>query len=392
MNKNDGCNHAVNNLCVQEFNTCITGGGLAALFLGIKLLEKDKQPSSVCVLDPSIVSCSPSAKHSGFGPNINYSDLARNYERIGARRTQSSVRSKFSGFAQLLRLIGSNPELCQPCGTIEVLSDSEKDLLAHLEEINNLMSPLFGDDVFEVRKENVKLAQIGLKTNETLIFSKLGWQLNPGKIIIFLMKRFQELGGIYLTGCQLVLIEQTHPVESPRPQSDYLGYFDCSRVKLTVQSCCSGQRSFIKCQSVIHCARTDSRNCSVLLTEPLPELSLRTNWYFSKYSIRARPVGSQLLFELPNKDQELDAVEARYVVDRCQSLMPNIPIRSALCWRSGSNDNPGSRIQGAIESIKILGKSKLHSWIISDSDMGLGGEVQVALKALNLMLSKDPKL
>jgi len=392
MNKNDGCNYAVNTSCVQKFTTCIAGGGLAAVVLAIKLLEKGEEQSSVCVLGPSIVPCSPSAKHPGFGPNINYADLARNYERTGPRGAIRSVKSKFSGFAQLLRLIGSDPELCRPCGTMEVLPESEQHLLVFLDEINRLMSPLFGEDVFGLIKENGKPAPFELNMGDSLIFSKLGWQLNPGKIIVFLLKRLQELGGTYLTGCQLASVEQIPRVDSHRPRSVCLGHSDCPRVNLTVQSCCSGQKSLICCQFLVRCARTDSSSSSVLLTEPLLGFNLANNWYFSKYNIRARPVGNQLLFEIPNTTQELDAVEARYAADRCQSLMPKFPIRTALCWRNGGKDKNESRIQGAVESIKILGEKNLYSWIIRDSEPGLGGEIQVAIKALNLMSPKTPKL
>jgi hypothetical protein len=392
MNKNDVCQIAVNNFCVQEFNTCVTGGGLAALVLGIKLLEACKQPFSVCVLDPSIVPCSPNAKSPGFGPSINYADLARNYKRIGARGVYSSVKRKFSGFAQLLRMVGADSDMCRSCGTYEVLSDIDENLLAHLDEINRLLSPFFGECVFEVRQEMPKQSHVTLRVGETLIFNKLGWQINPGRVIVSLLKRFQESGGVYLTGCQLVAVEQNPSKDSPHSRSDYLGTINFSKVKLTIKSNCSTQNSLVYCQNLVHCARTNYSNSLMLLTEPLHENSPKNNWYFAKSSIRMRNVGSQLLFEMPCIEQALDTIEVKYAVDRCQSLMPGVPIRSALCWKSNSGKDQTTRIHDAVESIKIFGRQKLHSWIISDADSCLGGEVQVALRALNLISSKDPKL
>lgn len=183
-----------------NYDVVIVGSGISGLSAAASLKEQD--PSlSVLILESGLLPSGASTKNAGFACFGSLSELLADFHKMGRSKTKELVSKRWKGLRKLRsRLTDQRIGFLQN-GGYELLDDQNAYLLQKIDEVNDLLEPVFHQAVFSDQSQ--KVAEFGFKGYEGMIFNPLEGQLDTGEMMKSLLAHCQQLGVSMLTGASV---------------------------------------------------------------------------------------------------------------------------------------------------------------------------------------------
>lgn len=189
-----------------DYDVIIVGAGITGLSSAISILEK--QPDlNVLILERNLFPTGASTKNAGFACFGSLTELLSDIEQMGTIGCLTLVEQRWKGLQKLRSRFADKELGFEPLGGYELMDQSREDVMTKMDQINELLYPLFGADVY--RDVSEKLNDFGFNTDKfsRLIFNAFEGQIHTGKTIAALWRLASKLGVKILTGARVEIVE-----------------------------------------------------------------------------------------------------------------------------------------------------------------------------------------
>lgn len=185
-----------------KYDYIIVGSGIVGLSTAISLKEKNKN-ASILILEKGIFPSGASTKNAGFACFGSLTEILYDLENTGEEETLKLIEQRFLGLKKLRERLGDKSFDFQNNGGFELLYKENIHKIESIDKVNNLVKPLFGEDIFKER--NDLITQNGFNADYTLglVENKLEGQIHTGKMMSSLIDYASSLGIKIITNCEV---------------------------------------------------------------------------------------------------------------------------------------------------------------------------------------------
>jgi len=190
----------------QEYDTIIIGAGISGLSTAASLKEKNPK-LKILIVERGTLPTGASTKNAGFACFGSVSELAEDRAALGDSGMVELVTKRWDGLGKTTERLGEKSIGLIKKGGYELISDLLEFDESQMHQINELLNPLFGGNVFFRKDGNLLDFKFG-KT-EGLIFNRFEAQLDTGELIRSLWLYCCNLGIQIVTGTGVTGIEES---------------------------------------------------------------------------------------------------------------------------------------------------------------------------------------
>jgi glycine/D-amino acid oxidase-like deaminating enzyme len=189
-----------------KYDYIVIGGGIVGLSTAIELKARQAE-ARVLVLERGMFPSGASTKNAGFACFGSLTELLIDIRQIGSEAALSLVQMRWDGLRRLRERLGDARIGYRQHGGFELIRDPELMALDKIDEVNKLLQPLFGQEVF--REEQAKLHSFGFNPAHirTLVSNPWEGQIDTSLMMQHLISYAQEQGVSMLTSVQ---VEKVH--------------------------------------------------------------------------------------------------------------------------------------------------------------------------------------
>lgn len=312
----------------------IVGGGIVGLSTAASLIEKDPE-ANITVIERGIFPSGASTKNAGFACFGSVSELVDDLKTQSPEEVAALVDLRWQGIQQLRKRLGDENIGLYNHGGYELLWDENSEYLPKLGELNQLLKPIFGEDVFAI--QNDKIESFGFNTSKVknLLYNKFEGQINTGEMMRSLIQFVTTKGVRILTG---TTVEDFHE----------------NSEGVTVQVKTNGEvKSEIKAPKVVFCTNAFTNRFfpnldiapgrgQVLVTKPIENLKFKGVFHYDEGYFYFRNIGDRVIFGGGrNLDYEAEKTEQfgeneklldRLNQDLKEIILPNTPFEIDYNW------------------------------------------------------------
>jgi glycine/D-amino acid oxidase-like deaminating enzyme len=267
----------------------VIGAGITGLSVAVSY--KEKYPNRrVIVIERDLIPTGASTRNAGFACFGSLTEIADDLRKYGSEATVNLVASRWEGLQILRQRLGDAAIEYQPDGGFDLLFEEQLAQLANIDPINDLLRPVFRQDVF--REEPDLITRFGFKGGvKTIVSNRLEGQLNTGKMMVNLRHLAGKLGVELYTGAEVseLDIDDNRFVKvnfTKYPQTSFLA-------RQVVLSNGFHAKALIAPFAEYHVI--PARN-QVLITAPLSHVPFRGSFHFDEGFYYFRNVGNRVLF------------------------------------------------------------------------------------------------
>jgi glycine/D-amino acid oxidase-like deaminating enzyme len=187
----------------------IVGAGIIGISAAIELVQRDRSLRCV-VLERGFAPSGASTRNAGFACFGSLSEIAHDIDHMGRDAAFNLVRQRIEGLRILRERCGDDAMGYEEHGGHELFF-GDHPALARMEEVNDLLRPLFNANVFSLR--NDLIATYGFSDRVThLVYTPFEGTIDSGRTIQKLWEKAQTQGVKICTGaeCQSVIESGSH--------------------------------------------------------------------------------------------------------------------------------------------------------------------------------------
>lgn len=171
----------------------IVGSGIVGLNCALYL--KMRHPNAnILVLEQGLLPSGASTKNAGFACFGSLSEILGDLESHTEEEVLELVKKRLEGLRLLRKNLGEKEIGYKEWGGYELFDVGDQDLyekcFSQKERINQLLHPIFGEDVFTVAKNDFNFRNV----QPEYLFNKFEGQLDTGQMMSQLLKLVQEKG------------------------------------------------------------------------------------------------------------------------------------------------------------------------------------------------------
>lgn len=272
-----------------DCDVAIVGGGISGLSAAISL--KEQAPKiRVKLLERGFLPSGASTRNAGFACFGSLTELLHDIEVMGEQRMVQLVSYRWQGLELLRKRLKDDHMEFDQAGGFEILSESQLGCLDKIDEINRLLYPIFGRDVYSSILSGDRSFVFGAPFNAGMIYNPLEGHLHTGKMMRSLTQLAISLGVEIHTGSEVEAIGG----DGPQP-------------KLKVHNHASNAKLEITCSKLLLCTNAFTHKLFggmeinpgrgvVLVTKPLEKLSFRGAYHYDEGYFYFRDLGNRILF------------------------------------------------------------------------------------------------
>ncbi|GAC1406926.1 MAG: FAD-dependent oxidoreductase [Burkholderiaceae bacterium] len=276
---------------MQDADCIIVGGGLIGLLTALVVREKCPR-DRIMLLESGLLPSGASSRNAGFACFGSLTELLADIDAVGLGATVALVARRWLGLARLRERVGDIAMDFRNYGGYELLTEAQLPVLAHLQEINEALRPLFGGDVFTEDPTGLAACKFGLQVR-ALVHNRFESQLHSGKLMRALALQ-TALNGIEIrTGAKVQSLEENgaHVVlKIANPHAAGSQTFRAARVALCTNALTAQLTNGAGLRVGIEAARGQ-----VLMTAPVAGLPWRGCYHFDEGYYYFRNVGDRVL-------------------------------------------------------------------------------------------------
>jgi glycine/D-amino acid oxidase-like deaminating enzyme len=267
-----------------KYDYLIVGGGLVGLSVAASLAERYPR-RKIAILERGIFPAGASTKNAGFACFGNPTELLAEIDTIGEEAMLTLVQRRWQGLQKLRARLPDTKTGFVQTGSHEILLKNFDNLNEKISHLNNLLKPIFGEDVFSVQDDN-KIKDFGFSDEaKKLIFNKYEGQLHTGKLISNLQDYVQRKGVRIFNGCHVGQFKDFGNKVEVLVNQDI--EFSAKKVAICTNAFAN---------QLLSLSIKPGRG-QVLVTKPIKNLRITGNFHFDEGFYYFRNVGNnQLLF------------------------------------------------------------------------------------------------
>jgi glycine/D-amino acid oxidase-like deaminating enzyme len=177
----------------------IIGGGIIGLTTAITL-KKNEPNAKVLVLEHGVLPQGASTRNAGFTCFGSLTEILEDMQVMGTAKAIAQVQDRWEGLQLLRTALGDSAIDFKQTGNYELVSADLLPQLKQLPEINKLLRPIFGGNVFSRVDANIEKFGFAKQFVHALILNQFEGQLDSGKMMSALEQKAQSLGIIIRYG------------------------------------------------------------------------------------------------------------------------------------------------------------------------------------------------
>ena len=259
----------------------IVGSGIVGLNCAFALRERFPD-SKILVLEKGILPQGASTKNAGFACFGSLSEIIDDLKSHSEEEVVQLISKRWNGLQLLRKNLGDETIDFKPYGGYELFFQEDestyKECLQKLPFINDLLKPLFRNEVFA--KEVDRFAFKGIQ--EYVIFNPFEAQIDTGKMMNALLQKAIAINILILNQ-----VEVTSYVENNNKVDVALGDFSFATKKLLFAT--NGFAGALTNNQV------KPARAQVLITEPIPNLDIKGTFHLDKGYYYFRNIDNRIL-------------------------------------------------------------------------------------------------
>ena len=266
----------------SDVDFTIVGSGIVGLHAALRLRERFPE-KKIIVLEKGILPEGASTKNAGFACFGSLSEIIDDLKNQSEEEVFNLIAKRGQGLQLLRKNLGDEIIDFQPNGGYELFLENEKDTfeecLNKMDEVNQLLFPLYQQPVFKQQED-----QFGFKKiKSTTIYNSFEAQIDTGKMMQSLLKLALSKGILLLNNQKVTdFIEQADEVKV------LTNDFQFSTKKLFFAT--NGFASHLT-QNEVKPARAQ-----VIVTKPIPNLKIKGTFHLDKGYYYFRNIENRILF------------------------------------------------------------------------------------------------
>jgi glycine/D-amino acid oxidase-like deaminating enzyme len=325
-----------------NYDHIIVGGGIVGLSTAIAL--KEQRPSkTVLVLEKGIFPTGASTKNAGFSCFGSLTEILADLKILSDDEVVELVELRWKGLQLLRQRLGEEAMDYQQNGGYELLADKQSSAINEIDRVNQLLYPLFDDDVYSLADDKVKDFGFDASRIDHLVYNSFEGQIHTGKMMKSLQSLAASLEVEILTGVSVMGIDESD-----------------SEVQIAI-----GGGIQFKGRNVAICTNAFSKELfpelplnpgrgSVLVTKPIPGLKFEGTFHYDEGYYYFRNYQDRILFgggrNLNFEAEQTTEFEVRTEVmnklraDLKDLIIPDTPFEIEQTWSGimafGENKQP----------------------------------------------------
>ncbi|MCV6629755.1 MAG: FAD-binding oxidoreductase [Flavobacteriaceae bacterium] len=266
----------------SKIDYTIVGSGIVGLSTAIRLKEKypDKK---VVVLEKGLLPQGASTKNAGFACFGSLSEILDDLGSHSEDEVLELVEKRWKGLHLLRTRLGDNAIDYQNHGGYELFTVDQKsmflDCLFHRARINEMLMPIFGEEVFVAKTNSLGFEKI----QSQYIFNQKEGQIDTGKMMQQLLYQAQLAGVIILNSIQVKHYEE----------KDQWVEVHTDRLHFVTKNLCIATNGFA---GELLEANVQAARAQVLITKPIPNLNLQGTFHLDQGYYYFRNIHNRILF------------------------------------------------------------------------------------------------
>lgn len=297
---------------LSNVDYCIVGSGITGLNCALRL-NKEYPQAKILILERGLLPNGASTKNAGFACFGSISEILDDLNTHTKEEVVQLVQKRVQGLELLRHNLGDTQIGYHLYGGYELFTREDQELfeqcVVKLEDINELLKPVFHEDVFSVEKDNFGFKEIQPK----LIFNRFEGQINTGKMMNALLNKVQSAGIKILNNVTVEEFQEHQDGVSIKTNS-----FEMNTRKLLIAT--NGFASKLGI-SMVKPARAQ-----VLITKPVPGLKIKGTFHLDKGYYYFRNIDNRILLgggrNLDFKAEEtMDMMETQLIQEKLEQLL-----------------------------------------------------------------------
>ncbi len=274
---------------LQHYTHIIVGSGIVGLSTAASLLEK--HPSAeVLILERGLLPQGASTKNAGFACFGSLTELQAEIAQYGEAATVERVHRRWEGLQKLRNRLGDTPIGLELSGGYELLLEEDGTFIQDLDELNDLLFPIFQQEVFFQRPEWIKRFGFSTEHVQSLIYNPLEGHLDIGKMMRTLIQYVQRKGANLWNGVEVKALQEKE-----------------NQVALEIYHHATQRNYTLSAEQAMVCTNAFATALvpdlaivpgrgQVLITEEIPDLAFRGSFHFDQGYYYFRNHQNRVLF------------------------------------------------------------------------------------------------
>ncbi len=264
----------------------IAGGGFVGLWSAWWLRKKNPR-LRITLIDRGVIPSGASTRNAGFACFGSPTELLKDAALSGEDQMLTLVEKRFRGLQRIQKVFGTQQIDFLPDAGYELIDqtalDRFDDLPERVNHLNKLLRPVLGTGK-TFRFADKKIPVFGFSRIRHLIRTDLEGNLHPGKLCQLLLQAVQALGVTVLTGLEIKSYEE---------DDRGIRVFTDKEIVLSARQLLVCTNGFAR-RLLPGLPLTPARG-QVLVTAPIPSLTLRGSFHFDEGFYYFRNLGKRIL-------------------------------------------------------------------------------------------------
>ncbi len=260
----------------------IIGSGIVGLSCALELRRKYPK-ATILVLERGLLPQGASTKNAGFACFGSLSEIIDDLENHSEQDVLDLVSKRIDGLSLLRQTLGDKNINYKPYGGYELFLKQDEALFelcnSKIDAINELLSPIFKDDVFSFETNNFGFKHIIEKVG----YNQFEGQIDTGKMMEALLNKVSASGVKILNSCEVITVEEGNEGVDINTSS-----FSLKSKKVFVAT--NGFASQLVKESV------KPARAQVLITKPIKDLHIKGTFHLDRGYYYFRNIDNRILF------------------------------------------------------------------------------------------------
>ncbi len=184
----------------------VVGAGLVGLQTALAL--RARLPTErIVVLERGVLSTGASTRNAGFACFGSLTEILADIDMLGPTAALELIEQRWRGLSLLRKKLGDQAMDYESLGGHDLIRAEEKPALARLDEVNDLLRPLFGKAVFSRDPHGASAAGFGRHVL-ALVSNPLEGQLDSGQAMGALQRLARQENIEIVTGARVARLEE----------------------------------------------------------------------------------------------------------------------------------------------------------------------------------------
>lgn len=186
-----------------SYDVIIIGSGILGLSTACEIKERYPE-KDILVLERGIFPTGASTKNAGFLCFGSLTEILADIAVKGEENAIKLVEKRWQGIRLLKQRISENKMGFHNYGGYELIDERYQAAIERIDHVNSLLGGVIGENVFELKNENIRNFGFDGKSVKSLVFSPFESQIDTGLMMKTLINYAEFLGVQIINGAEVI--------------------------------------------------------------------------------------------------------------------------------------------------------------------------------------------